>query len=169
MDSVVERGGETEMRDIKFRAWTTQQWIYGDLLTKKTDDLLYYIRFTDEQGDTIAWRVDPLTISQSTGLKDKNGEEIYEGDIVKMHYFYQSLGANMGVVESEEEITGEVFHDEFGWAITKIRGRHWEDLTSYESGEGKSYIAHLYNMDGQTHEESFEVIGNIYESPELLK
>jgi uncharacterized phage protein (TIGR01671 family) len=174
------------MRDIKFRAWDKNEEAMVDAFTLW--DLLEEFRYAEgeairENNKTVEFLGKPsrglssffygendhMHLMQYTGLKDKNGVEIYEGDIVKMHYFYQSLGANMGVVESEEEIVGEVFHDEFGWAITNIQGRHWEELTAYEPGEGKSYIAHLYNMDGQTHEESFEVIGNVYENAELLE
>lgn len=154
------------MREFKLRCWNTTT---GEMQEVESIDFNHgKVEQVNTDNDRILFPDKECVLMHYTGLKDRHGVEIYEGDIVKLHYFYQSLGANMGVIESEEEITGEVFHDEFGWAVTKMRGRHWEDLTGYEAGEGKSYIAHLYNMDGQTHEESFEVIGNIYENPELL-
>jgi uncharacterized phage protein (TIGR01671 family) len=108
-------------------------------------------------------------IMQSTGIVDRNGKDIYESDIVKFHYFYQVLGAGYGVAEAEHELIGVLEWGTFGWRLKEIKGEHWRGHTGYDDGEGESSLLELCQLnEGQTHEESFEVIGNIHEHPSLL-
>lgn len=66
-------------REIKFRGKSlkTGEWLYG-LLVK----MWGYWHIIDWDDENLAYPVNPDTIGQYTGLKDKNGREIYEGDTV---------------------------------------------------------------------------------------
>lgn len=116
------------------------------------------------------WTHNSIVVMKFAGFTDRHDKDIYEGDIVKFHYFYMGQGSNMGATECEAEVTGVIEWSTFGWAVKNISGKHWEGYTGYGAGEGESNILDLYAMnEGSVHEESFKVIGNIHENPELLK
>jgi uncharacterized phage protein (TIGR01671 family) len=110
------------MREIKFRCFGKNSKEF--LQDKKGYGLT--LKELQNVADLDSWE-----ISQSTGLLDKNGKEIWEGDIVK---FGNSIG--------------EIKWEDFGWVIVI------KEFTSIE----------LWQFNGNE-----EVIGNIYETPELLK
>ena len=130
------------MREIKFRAW--------DSLTKQME---YDVERTYDMGcdgggslshDSFADVLDDekCTVMQYTGLKDKNGKEIYEGDILLEHF-------------------GDAYR------LTGVVKFSTQDVGScgccYDDFRGTGFIA-----EG-IHFHRSEVIGNIYENPELLR
>ena len=133
------------MREIKFQIY----WIAGhDMLYDTNNDL----EFRDKENHWITDLSDAINqperykVRQYTGLKDKNGTEIYDGD-----YIRYSMRTINGSIYTH---VCRVFQHESGtW---RIEGYH-EDNHSYET-KGTVYTTHLI----------CEVIGNIYEHNHLL-
>ena len=134
------------MREIKFRGrgLETGEWFYG-----------YYRQwFNSSNGYTIhiiandycdTYQVNPATVGQYTGLKDQNGTEIYEGDIIK--YLISGQKRN-GVVIWAKEICAFYMDDGF---LCHHRHRNISD-----------WMQKYFHKEGV-----FEVIGNIHENPEI--
>lgn len=99
------------------------------------------------QGGIGEQEVDIKTIGQYTGLHDKNGKEIYEGDIVLLDCYYYEEPAFSGEFK--------VIYDDINgmWLLVDLENKD----RGFAFGEIRSY-----------YKAEIEVIGNIYDNPELL-
>lgn len=143
------------MREIKFRGYDTEleemtyfnsdDYIlqYGDILRQFIDD---YDEFGNPEFNYESVK-DKVELMQYTNLKDKNGVEIYEGDIIQ-HLYENCDKSDYYKVEWDDE--------ELRFCFRNV-------------GNIAAYIALEDMYSDDTGEYEFKVIGNIYDNPELLE
>ena len=137
------------MREIKFRCWDNEANV---MLSDISDGMMIQMNsgkvgWYDDHGD---FEEKNYPLMQFTGLKDKNGKEAYDGDILGfMDYIIipTECGTDHNPVYNKGEMKFDI--DSCRYYITNTKSVDWEDIVS----------------DGMVFA---EVIGNIHENPELL-
>ncbi len=160
------------MRELKFRAWIPMgHWLLESkrlsgkaaldgYMLHNWQDCIYIdpLGFVPEEETGIV-------IMQYTGLKDRNGVGIYEGDVISVHQFL--FDGN----EIEKEWIGIVeYITDFncaGFGVKVLSGEFALLHTGYDSYEEMPpfTLSSIYGL----HEESFHILGNIHEHPHLIE
>jgi uncharacterized phage protein (TIGR01671 family) len=152
------------MREIKFRGKQlgSGEWVYGHFIKTKNHKDNCYISQGDPYNDMGMMQgfvnVDPETVGQSTGLKDNNGKEIYEGDIIvtEAYPFFDNQQPNYrGVVE---------------WIYSQWQVvLHCVNVAKAGISEGINQGLNDIGLDEGERFNDVLVIGNVHENPELLE
>lgn len=134
------------MRELKFRAW------HKGYPKRRGIDFSAIMLYPEKASDVFSWKDQgqPIEIMQFTGLKDNNGVEIYEGDLL------QIAGDNFNPERSGHEVvfdTQTIDMDEWGLP-NNVTGF----LVKFKDGSGYCNIP-----------DECLVIGNIYEHPHILQ
>lgn len=130
------------MREIRFRAWDKEiEKMYPVL---EIDFVEEWVRMYSKITGRHCNYLDDLVLMQFTGLEDKDGKEIYEGDIVSVKYLYDKRTTDRAQVVWQE--------DKAGFGLKSLKG-----LTN-----------EVYELYRVTSKHNLEIIGNIYENKELI-
>ena len=156
------------MREILFRGKRTDdyEWIEGSLCTTiPSDEDFYTISYFDFEGYYIEEKVIPETVGQYTGLTDKNGKKIFEGDIIR----YSDSGEYEMYLESlecPEEYDGINFENM--WTVNEVVYGIAINYPAFDLNRHDWEVNGLSNLS-ESGCYFYEVIGNIHDNPELLK
>lgn len=145
------------MREILFKAKTKMivgtyncgkddgEWVIGCLYCDVGKWVIRQFEF--DRADYVSYEVDPETVCQYTGLTDKNGRKIFEGDICKTKFFGKDNGKSQNF--NDYDIFKIVYKD--GTYLLENRSRQFS----------ASYIPDMCGSG------AIEVVGNIFDNPEL--
>lgn len=134
--------------------WVTGQYVKGlDMYAKEVHLIFEPTKIFYSSGETDGWsEIDPTTICQCTGLKDIHGNLIWENDIIHKQFY-----TDYDAYANSEAYNGRIQYEDGGWSV---------EITK---SDGSVCVLPIIEMIAYSKDiENFEVIGNIFDNPELL-
>ena len=142
------------MREILFRGKRIDngEWVFGDLIREPWGYCIQVVTGSGNEYIRKKYAITEETVGQYTGLKDKNGERIFEGDMIKPF---------------DDEVDKMVVEFHYGQFLLCLYGERgylaeygWEEEGNYGCFESEPLSS--YGDD-------IEIIGNIHDNPEFMK
>lgn len=138
-------------REILYRGINFQkEWVYGDLFHSYANDDIAIAYYREGSKTPTFDAIFPESFGQYTGLTDKNGVKIFEGDIVRFSYITD------GIKPIEIECLAKVVFEDGSFMIKCIKGH------VHNSMQRALFAMDYFNI-------KVEVIGNVTDNPELIK
>jgi uncharacterized phage protein (TIGR01671 family) len=124
-------------REIEFRGFDGREWRYGDLEYNRKTGIARIHTYKEDGSYDKQYAVDPDTVGEFTGMRDRHGNKVFEGDVVDVYDFTSAYASKYrGVVkmyrgswcvEYEDSIFDTVFHpmlffDDFADRKTEVVG-----------------------------------------------
>lgn len=131
------------------KAKESNEWIYGDVIdhpTKRTR-IRHFVNTQYTGARFVEDPVLPDTVSEYTGKEDKKGKRIFEGDVLRFHYSFPDETGTL--LSGDEDYVVAWSKEQAGWYLYS---------SSYDEEDGLSGTDTL-----------FEVVGNVYDNPDMLK
>ena len=160
------------MREIKFRGKdiVTSEWRYGDLRHRiACCPSIIHDYNNNGKIDYAETPVHRDSVGQFTGLRDKNGKDVYEGDILVICEYENMLKGIVCEASEHELFTLDELKGELRQQYKSVI--HYEDCTLFASEQDGCDI-YLASLAGDMRKSypifEYEVIGNIHDNPELL-
>lgn len=177
------------MREILFRGKQegNGEWVFGYPIYDSADctakrkgkcvcnhngELVDFIAWIDQQHEYGSVKINPSTVGQYTGLTDNNGRKIFEGDIILYHHNVKKLVPCEDATQEEIQHYGLDLVTGLGLAYRPTKTIRYKGYVTIDNLWGaninltNNYNWWLCEKNGQL--TSVEIIGNIYDNPELL-
>tara|TARA_R110000787_G_scaffold223552_1_gene331898 strand:+ start:234 stop:707 length:474 start_codon:yes stop_codon:yes gene_type:complete len=149
-------------RAIEFEFYDKKLGFMGKVVSMSIDQNWAMVTFSYAQPETPDDEVNLSDgfLRQFTGLFDKNGVKIFEGDIIQFTYWW------FDGEEQQSILTGELIYSEdlISFQLKGVRNSVWEKHNGYQ--DDCEYLVPFATLNFD--EADFEVIGNIYLNPELI-